>query len=160
MEDVHESIGDLRGEVFLNLKSTRKHVDDPRHLGESDNLALRNIGNVRLPNERQEMMLAHRVKLDVLHEHNLARFRFEDRVVHNLIQALPVAGGQELESSCRATGRLEQAFPLRVFPDGIKNLMKRTLQTCDSRRAAPRDLANPTISGLEFSLVVVQDAPV
>ena len=51
------------------------------------------------------MMLAHGVKLDVLHEHNLARVRLENRAVNYLIEALTIAVGQKLEGARRARRR-------------------------------------------------------
>ncbi len=47
-------------------------------------------------------MLAHRIKLDVFDQNDLARFGVEDRAVNDLLEILPVAVGEKFERFCRA----------------------------------------------------------
>src|ERR1043166_9389884 len=82
MKRLHQRIRDLNREVLLDLESAREHVDDARDLGETNHLSVGNVSDMRFAHERQKMMLAHRVELDVLDEHDLTRLRIENRVVN------------------------------------------------------------------------------
>ncbi len=104
---LHERVGDLQRQMFLDLQTPRKNVDNPRHFRKSNDLSARNIGDVRLPNEREQMVLTHRIKLDVFHEDNFARIGIENGIVDDLVQALPVTVREELESARGAVRRSE-----------------------------------------------------
>ena len=82
---LHQCVGDLGGELFLNLQPAGKHVDDARDFGKADDFAIWDVGDVRPPDKRQQMMFAHRVELDVFHHHNLARVGIEDRAINHVL---------------------------------------------------------------------------
>ena len=101
-------IGDLLGQLLLNLQTLGVDVDDASQLAQPDHAPIGNVSHVRLADKRQEVMLAHRVKLDVFDEHDLARFGFEDRIVDQVIEALPIAGSQKFKGArgpCRRRHR-------------------------------------------------------
>jgi hypothetical protein len=58
--------GDLLRELFLNLQTSRDHVDNARHLRQSEYTPVRQVAHVTLPDEGQQMVLAQGVHLDVL----------------------------------------------------------------------------------------------
>ena len=64
-------LGDLRRQPFLHLQPPREHVDEPRNLAEADDLAVGNVGDVALAEERQQVMLAEAVEVDVPHDNHL-----------------------------------------------------------------------------------------
>ena len=74
-------------------------------------------------------MFAHRVKLDVFDQNDLARVRIENRVVDDVVQTLPVAVGQELEGAGGAIGRLEQSLALRIFADRFEQIVERAFHS-------------------------------
>ncbi len=82
---LHECVGDLGGELFLDLQAAREDVDDPRDFGETDHFAVGDVGDVGTPDEWEQMMFAHRIKLDVLDHHDLARVGIEDRAINHVL---------------------------------------------------------------------------
>src|SRR5712691_9721414 len=87
----HERLGDLSGEIFLNLQTPRINIDNPRHFGEANDFSVWNVSDVRAPDEWQQMVLAQRVKLNVFDQDDFARVGIEDRIVDNVIEVLPIA---------------------------------------------------------------------
>ena len=80
VQGFHEDAGDLRGETLLDLQPMRETIDDARDLGEADDRRVRNVGDVGMAEERQQVVLAQRVQLDVLHGDHLVRFGGKHRV--------------------------------------------------------------------------------
>ena len=64
--------GDLMREPLLHLQPSREDIDQPRNLAEADHPLLRDVGDVALAEERQQVMLAQAVEVDVLDDHHLA----------------------------------------------------------------------------------------
>src|SRR2546423_2755332 len=95
----HQRISDLNSQVLLDLETAREHIDDPSNFGETNDFAIGNVSDVRPAHERQQMMLAHRVKFDVFDEDDLARIGIEDRVVNQNIETLAVAISEEVEGA-------------------------------------------------------------
>ena len=62
----------LMREPLLHLQPPREDVDQPRDLAEADHLLLRDVGDVALAEERQQVVLAEAVEVDVLDDHHLA----------------------------------------------------------------------------------------
>src|SRR6266481_4621098 len=58
LETFHERLGNLRGEIFLNLQTPRKNIDNACDFRQTDHFSVRNIRYVRASDERQQMMLA------------------------------------------------------------------------------------------------------
>ena len=73
LEAAHERLGDLGSKVFLDLEAARENIDNARHLGKADHLAVRKVGDVRSPNEGKKMMLTQRIELDIFDQNDLAR---------------------------------------------------------------------------------------
>src|SRR6478672_6735737 len=67
LEHSAKPLGYLLSQPLLDLETPRIDVHYPRDLRKSDDLAIRDIGNVGLPEKRQHVVLAHRVELDVAH---------------------------------------------------------------------------------------------
>src|SRR5436190_7759138 len=117
---LHQRVGDLDSKVLLDLEPAREHVHNARHFRQTDDFSIWNVGDVRFPYERQEMMLTHGVKLDVLHQHDLARLGIEDRVVNQSVEALAVTRRQKIEGACRAVWRSPQSLTLGILADGFE----------------------------------------
>ena len=113
---LHDGVRDLLRQLLLDLQAPREHVDDARELRDAEHLALRDVADGALAVERQQVMLAERVELDVLQDHHVVRAARELRAVHDGLQALAVAARQERERLRDAHRRLLQAFAFGVFP--------------------------------------------
>ena len=68
-----------------------------RNLAEADDLCARDVGDVALAEERQQVVLAQAVEIDVLDDHHLAVVDGEQRVVEHFVDVHVVAARQELE---------------------------------------------------------------
>ena len=66
LEHLLDRLGDLHGEALLHLEPAREHLDEPRDLREPDDAAVRDVGDVDAPEERQQVVLAEAVEVDVL----------------------------------------------------------------------------------------------
>src|SRR5204863_2649267 len=57
---------DLVGEPLLDLETSREDVDEPWDLAQTHDLAVRDVGDVALAEERQQVVLAEAVEVNVL----------------------------------------------------------------------------------------------
>src|SRR6266571_3428070 len=103
-------------------------------------------------------MLAHRIKLDVLDQNNLARFGAEDRAVYDLIEVLPISVSEELERARGAGWRSEQTFTLRVFSDRLEQIQKRFFHPLQLRCAATWNASDAARGRFELGLVIVHQS--
>ena len=86
LQHVHDRVGDLVGQPLLHLQPPGEDVHDPGHLGEAQDLAVRDVGDVGPAEERQQVVLAQRVQLDVAHhDHALVRL-LEHRVADDVLR--------------------------------------------------------------------------
>src|SRR5207248_4034645 len=65
VEHLHQRVRHLVGEALLDLQAAREHLDDAWNLREADQAAVGQVRDVRPPEERQQVVLAQRVDLDV-----------------------------------------------------------------------------------------------
>ncbi len=84
--EFHHRIGNLGGEVFLNLQAPGKDIDDTRHFGQTNHFAVRDLGHVTLTDKRQHMVFTHGVQLDVLNNDHLAVIAAENSDFHDPVQ--------------------------------------------------------------------------
>src|SRR5947207_15019028 len=104
----------------MDLQPASKDINNACHLRKTDHGAIRNVSDMRLADERQEMVFAQRIKLDVFHEDDLARFRIEERVIDDVVQVLAVTIGEKFKGARRPVRRAEQALALGIFADGCE----------------------------------------
>ena len=77
LESFLDAVTDLRGEPFLNLKTTGESFHDASDLAEAGDRSVRDISDVGLADERHDMMFACRIKLDILYKDHLLIFFLE-----------------------------------------------------------------------------------
>src|SRR3990172_3814534 len=112
--------GDLLREALLDLESPREDVHDARQLGESDDAAVRDVGHVRLAEERQQVVLAERIHLDVAdHHHGLVRF-LEDRVADDARDVHLVSAREPRHRARDAHRGLHQPVALRILAQQLE----------------------------------------
>ncbi len=68
---LHDRFGDLLCQLLLDLHTAGEDIDDTRYLGETHHLAVRDVGDMGPPDDRQQVVLAGRVELDILDEYHL-----------------------------------------------------------------------------------------
>jgi hypothetical protein len=113
---------DLVGEPLLHLEPAREHVDDARDLRQADDASARDVCDVHLAEERQQVMLAHRVHLDVLHDHHVAVVLLEDAVADRVLDGHGVAARQPAHAARDALRRAQQSVPLRILAQQLELL--------------------------------------
>src|SRR3990172_133370 len=122
VEPIFDEVGDLLGHALLDLEPPCEHLDDARQLREADHLVARDVRHGRLAEEREEVVLAERVELDVLDDHHLGVLDLEDGAVEESIR-IDVVTGQELAvHPVDATGGLEQPRAVRILADLAQDL--------------------------------------
>src|SRR5215470_20350162 len=89
---VHDLLRDLLGEPLLELQPSRIHVDHAGQLGNSEHLSARNVTDVATAEERQDVVLAQAIDLDVLHNHHAVRLLGEDGTVDQLVDVGAIPG--------------------------------------------------------------------
>ena len=57
-QDLFDGVRYLRREPLLHLKAASKHFDEPRQLRQPEDPSRRDVGDMRLPEERKEVVLA------------------------------------------------------------------------------------------------------
>ena len=157
LETIHERLRDLGRQVFLNLQTARENIDNARHLREADDFPVRNVGNVGAADEREQMMLAHRVKLDVLNQNNLARVGIENRVVDDLFHALAIALGEKFHRPGRTCRRPCQSLTRRILSDGVEQIAVDFSQSSDLTRWQRLGQSREAVFSFNFGVVCSQD---
>src|SRR5271168_1020643 len=71
MNGVGDGVTDLRGEALLHLESAGEDVYEAGDLAESNDLPVRDVGDVGFAKEGKQVMLAHGEELDVLDDDHL-----------------------------------------------------------------------------------------
>src|SRR5678815_5116183 len=61
----------------MEATPARVHIDETRKLGEARNFSRRQIGDVALAEERNQVVLAHRVEVYAAHDHHTVVLRFK-----------------------------------------------------------------------------------
>src|SRR5438128_12692215 len=107
LEYVHEGVRHLVGESLLHLEPPGKHLDHARDLGETDQTAVRQVGDVRPTEEGQQVVLAQRVDLDVAYAHQVLVPLAVQGITDQVRDRHEVAAGETFE------GRLDAGQPLR-----------------------------------------------
>jgi len=106
----------------LNLQPPGIGLDDPRQLADSDDAAVRDIGDPGLPNDRGQMMLAMALERNpAQHNHLIVAFDLLERLLKDVDGVLRVAREILLERACDAARCLDQAVALRIVAGPADN---------------------------------------
>jgi hypothetical protein len=106
---------DLRGEPLLHLQAPRKRVDDAWDLAQANHLAIRNVGDVSFAEERQQVMLAEAVQIDVADDDHFVVRHGEERAVDHIVDVDVVAAREKLQRLLHPTRCLQQPLAGWVF---------------------------------------------
>src|SRR5690606_13149672 len=143
---VPHRLRDLVRHPLLHLEPPREDLDDARQLRQADDLAVRDVGDVDLAEERKHVVLAQRVHFDVLHEHHVVVILVEDRVADHLVHGEPVAACQPRQALLHALRRTRQALALRILAEPPQDLADQVLESdiLELRAAGVRRLSPPS----------------
>jgi len=118
---IHEQVGDLRGQSFLDLRAMREVIDDASQFGNPHDLSVGEIRDVGVTFERHQVMLAHRVERDVPQEdHFVVSLSEGGRQVLSRVFGQPAK--KLLIHSSDSLGGISESFALGVFTHGGQNL--------------------------------------
>ena len=117
LERVLDGLRDLLRQPLLHLKSACEDIHDPRELAQPHDPTVGDVRDVCLAEERQHVVLAERVHLDVLYQDHRVVLLLEDRGADHVLDGLRVTARQELERPRDARGRPDQPLTLRVLAE-------------------------------------------
>jgi hypothetical protein len=102
----HEGLSDLRGQPLLHLQAAGEDFNQTRHLGKSNDSMVRQIGDMCLAHEGQQMMLAQGVKIEVFaQDHLLVRVLGEKRAIDDFFWVLAVTARKKAQRFDDTMGR-------------------------------------------------------
>ena len=123
MQRILDAVPDLLGKALLHLQPSGIRFHNPCDFAQPGDSAGRDIRDVALAYERQQVVLAGGVKVDVLNEDHLAVFFVENRLLHYLLAVFAVALREILQRLGHPFGRLEKAFAVNVFPQQAEHFL-------------------------------------
>ncbi len=117
LQDVLDRLGDLGGQLLLDLQPAGEAVDHPRQLGDAHHPVGRQVADVGAADHRQHVVLAEADHPDILQDHQLV---IAADLLEGPLQILPgidvVAGEQLAIGLDHPAGRVAQAFAAGVVP--------------------------------------------
>src|SRR5262249_4403892 len=114
IELLHDGICDLVRKPFLNLKSSCVDVYQTGEFGNTNDLVMRDIGDVGFTEEGQQVMFAKGIKINIpLNDHLFVVFG-EKGVIDDLCRILLIALGQERQSLSHAVRCLCEPLTIRI----------------------------------------------
>jgi len=150
---LHHDLRDLLGEPLLQLQAPREDVHQARELRHAEYLAVRDVADVAAAVERQQVVLAHAVELDVLDDHHAAGRLREERLIDHGAHVGPVAVREEGERLRHAARRLQQSFAIGVFAELDQELAHEAFDLAEVRLHRP----NPASQVPEIERIGVED---
>ena len=115
LQGLLQRVRDLVGQALLHLEPPGEHLHDPRDLAQSEQSSLGNIGDVRLSEERQHVVLAERIQLDVLDEDHVVVLLDEHARSDRLTRVGPVSAREPFHRLGDPAGCVHEARSRRVL---------------------------------------------
>ena len=115
---------DLLSQSLLCLEPAREKVDDAGNFAEADHLFPRQVPNVYLPEEREEVMFAEGIELNIFEEDEFLCLRRKEGVSHSLLRRLFVSSCEKLHRFREAFGSLLHTRTQRIFSYTFQKLTK------------------------------------
>lgn len=118
IESLHNGIGYLSRQAFLHLQTACIDLHGAGQFGEAGDMRAGEIGDVYLPEERQEVVLTKGIEGDVAHQYEpLAVGGIEYGAAQNVVGILSIACGDFGQCLGHTGGGLHQTFTLGVLSD-------------------------------------------
>ena len=109
------AVADLYGEAFLYLQAAGERIDDPRNFAQSDDCSVWNVSYMGFSEEREHVVLAHGIDLDVFHDDHFGIFFMEQSAFEDVFRVDVVTVCEVLQRFRNALGCLEQSFAVGIF---------------------------------------------
>ena len=127
------AVADLDREPFLDLEPAGVGLHDAGYLAETCDFTIGDIGYMAFSYEGQQVMLAGRIKVNVLYQHHLPVLFFEHGLLDDVLAVLLITLGEELERFSYAFGGLQEPFAFRILSQKAQNLFYMSGNTlCDN----------------------------
>src|SRR5437660_12096548 len=97
LKTIHKRLSNLRSEIFLDLQTARKDINNAGNLGKTDDFSIWNVSYVRTSYKRQQMVFAQRIKFDVFDQNDFTSGRSKAGIVDNLLEIRAIALRQRPE---------------------------------------------------------------
>jgi hypothetical protein len=110
-----DGLRNLVRHTLLDLEPPGEDFHQPRNLAETDHSLTRDVGDVAPAEEREQVMLAQTVEVDVLDDHHLAIIDGKQGAVDHGIDVGLVAAGQELQRLLHASRRTNEPLAVRIL---------------------------------------------
>lgn len=119
-QNIVKRVRNLGGEPLLDLKSSRKDFDNSGEFAETDDTSVGDVRNVRSTEERQQVMLAEAVDVDIANDDHLGIGVGERSTIDHPGHIVLVPGSETLQRSDDALGGASQAFACGVLTKEAK----------------------------------------
>jgi len=103
------------GQALLHLKAAGEDIYHARYLAQTYYVTVGNVGDMRLAEKGQDVVLAQRVHLDIFDQHHFAAAFGKHGGSQDGFGILSIALGQKLHGLCCPLGSLPETFSLGVF---------------------------------------------
>ena len=118
---MHEQVGDLFGHPFLHLRAVRQGLHHAGQFAQAQHAAVRQVADVGVAHEREEVVLADAVEGDVADEHDLVIFFGECLAEMHLRVSVQPAEHLGIHAG-HAGRRFQQALAIGIFAHRQQNL--------------------------------------
>src|SRR5216683_2867306 len=143
----------LASHPLLKLKPARVCVDQARQLAQTDDLAVRHVADVRPPKEWKQVVLAHAVEGDVLHDdHVVEAVEGKQRIADDGRRIGCVALREISKGRSDSVGCFEEPLPAGVHTQLLQQRRDRLLELVTGRHRFGRDAHSRSTSTTLFSV--------
>ena len=125
IEGVLDTVFDLGRKPLLHLKPTGIDIDNTGYLTKPGNTSVRNICHMYLAEERQHVMLAERIEIDIFDHHHLTIILFKERGTQDRLRIFVVTFAKELQRFSHALRSFHQPLAGRIFSDLLQGRLHR-----------------------------------
>src|SRR6266850_4535775 len=106
---------DLAGHALLNLQPASEHVYQAGDFAQSEHTLVRQVSDMGLAEEREQVVFAEAEELNIFHDDHLVVGDAEGGAVEKVVNVLMIATGEKLEGLFEALRGLAQSLAIRVF---------------------------------------------
>ena len=114
----------MDGKALLHLQPAREDLDQSCRLAEADDAPLRDVGDVHLAEEWQDVVLAQAEHLDIFDNDHLVVIDGEEGIAKDFFRILVVALGQVAQGLPITFRRFEQTLAIRVLAQADEHLAR------------------------------------
>ena len=122
LQRLHQRVGDLAGELLLELRAARVGLDEPRELAQPDDAPVRDVADGGDAVERHEVVLADAVERDVLQDHHLVVARPRSRRSGSSVGSMRRPSNSSAYMRATRSGVPSRPSRAGILADGLDDL--------------------------------------